>query len=158
MEFYPRSLPTTKQRLVGSSSTSRSNAKLSESSPSSSTDIVGTNLALSHPLIPITASSSTISSSDGNEQQMISFFSTTSTHAVDDLHKLVNTCNDPSNNGANLVSNFSSLQAEPPVAQAQAAGLAINVIPAPLQPAFVEKLWDWNAVFEAGKDYTDLFK
>ncbi|KAK4424460.1 NAC domain-containing protein 35 [Sesamum alatum] len=179
----PRSLPTrsstrihhehapTTQRFqpstyVGSSS-QQNDAKMTETSPSSSsTDNMNSYTLL--PNIPSTTPS--------DNQTMILLQSRqpncpSSDHAVDDLHKLVNANTNyqrqsllinnestphhhhdhynPNNNIAvpDLLSNFSTLQPQ---------AVAVNVVPAgSFQAAFSDRLWEWP---EAGKDYAALFK
>ncbi|KAL0412820.1 UNVERIFIED_CONTAM: hypothetical protein Sradi_1483700 [Sesamum radiatum] len=148
---------------------------MTETSPSSSTDNMNSYTLL--PNIP-----STTPSAVENNQTMILLQSKqpnscpssfpSSSHAVDDLHKLVNFQRpsllinsesadhphhdhyNPNNNNIvpDLLSNFSTLQPHQP----QAA--AVNIVPGSFQAAFSDRLWDWNAVPEAGKDYAGLFK
>ncbi|GFP80434.1 putative NAC domain-containing protein 94 [Phtheirospermum japonicum] len=131
--------------------------KVSETlSPSSSNDI-GTSLALSHqnstnysinnnPLVHTIPSSSKLSKQA---------CSNTTSIAIDDLHKLVNNYSQQAvavshenhhqyNNVPNLLPHFSALPPPP-----QQAGPAAAVS---------DRLWDWNAVSEANKDFTNLFK
>ncbi|KAL1564893.1 NAC domain-containing protein 35 [Salvia divinorum] len=130
--------------------------KLSETSPTSSTDI-GTSLALSHrssytinPLAPIAI--------DGRSKQPCPtemFAAASNSNAIDDLHKLVHNYSssighyNPANT-PNLVSEFTALQP-----QAAAHG----VVPA---AAYSDRLWEWGAISEseseAGKDLSNLFK
>ncbi|KAL0348177.1 UNVERIFIED_CONTAM: NAC domain-containing protein 35 [Sesamum angustifolium] len=167
--------PTTQRfqpNYVGSSQ--QNDTKMTETSPSSSTDNMNSYTLL--PNIP----STTPSVVENNETMILlqskqpnscpsSFPS--SSHAVDDLHKLVNfqrqsllintESTDPHHDHYNpnnnivpdLLSNFSTLQPHQPQA------VAANVVPAgSFQAAFSDRLWDWNSVPEAGKDYTGLFK
>ncbi|PIN03657.1 hypothetical protein CDL12_23819 [Handroanthus impetiginosus] len=177
----PRSLPTKSksknhtidifQATYGGSS-QQNDAKIVESSPSSSADI-GTNLALSQqnsyaisPIVPMDQTPS-ISPDDDHRIMMMQqsknscsnmIFSSSSSHAIDDLHKLVNNYSinhenhDQYNINPNiLVPHFSNLQ--PPAPQQQ----AVLALPGSLQAAFSDRLWDWSGVSEAGKDYTNLF-
>lgn len=96
---------------------------------------------------------------------------TITSHAnIDDLHRLVMNFNYPQqqyqslpNNIAinheiidpppNLASHFPTL---PPQPQPQPAAGALNVGPFPA--AFSDRLWEWNAISEANKDFTNPFK
>lgn len=77
---------------------------------------------------------------------------------IDDLHKLVNTnyssqqasLPNLENNVPNLLSHFSPLPPPPPV--------ALDVVPGSFQAAFSDRLWDWNGIPEASKDFNNLFK
>ncbi|KAI3445527.1 hypothetical protein Pfo_002192 [Paulownia fortunei] len=167
----------------------QTDGKVSETSPSSSTD-VGTSLGLSHqnsysinPLVPM--ASSTIaaapSSAEDDHRTMLhhskqacnssdlsphcpTIFSSSSSQAIDDLHKLVNNYSQQAAsinhanhqyNVPNLLPHFSNLQPEP---EPQQAPPALNVVPGSLQAAFSDRLWDWSVISEASKDYTNLFK
>ncbi|KAL0357257.1 UNVERIFIED_CONTAM: NAC domain-containing protein 35 [Sesamum calycinum] len=167
----------------------KTDGKISETSQGSSTDM-GTSLALSQqnssysitPLVPNMANSSTIQNPAEDDHGVMlqqskqancssslspncpSIFSTSSSHAIDDLHKLVNIqaasinhenhqYSTPHNGPINLLSHFST-QPEPLPAT------ALNVVvPGSVPAVFSDRLWDWNAISEAGKDYmTNLFK
>ena len=81
-------------------------------------------------------------------------------HAVDDLHRLVNFQQASMNqqqqyhNNPNQPSHqFSTL----PVPQSSQA-LALNTLPGSLQAAFSDRLWEWNPIPEASRDYNSPFK
>ncbi|KAL8527572.1 hypothetical protein ACS0TY_005431 [Phlomoides rotata] len=114
-----------------------------DASPSSSTDI-GTSLALSHqhsytinPLGPITTST---------QDDHTPIFPS---HALDDLQKIVNNSvynhhfNHNNDVPANLLSHSAAMQP-------QQAG--------PGSLPYTDRLWDWNSISEATKDYNNLFK
>ncbi|XP_011087598.1 NAC domain-containing protein 35 [Sesamum indicum] len=171
----------------------QTDGKISETSQSSSTDM-GTSLALSQQnssysitpaaaLVPNMANSSTLQTPTAEDDHGVmlqqskqansssslspncpSIYATSSSHAIDDLHKLVNIqaasinhenhqYNTPNNGPLNLLSHFST-QPEPLPAA------ALNVVgPGSVPAIFSDRLWDWNAISEAGKDYmTNLFK
>ncbi|KAK6159735.1 hypothetical protein DH2020_003116 [Rehmannia glutinosa] len=162
---------------------------ISETSPSSSNDNIGTSLALSHqnsnysinnPLVPtistdhqddhhLQKSKQPRSNSCNNNNlspNCPSIFPNSSSHAIDDLHNLVNNYSQQSAlvnhdiinhqyNVPNLLSQFSGL----PPQQGEAAPPINVAAPGTLQAAFSDRLWDWNAVnSEANKDYNNLFK
>ncbi|KAL8541885.1 hypothetical protein ACS0TY_002942 [Phlomoides rotata] len=100
--------------------------------------------------------------------------SSTTSHAnIDDLHSLVMNFNypqqqypsslpniainhddiniDPNMNAPNLASHFPTLQPQP-------AAAALNVLPASFPAAYSDRLWEWNAISEASKDFTNTFK
>ncbi|XP_073126375.1 NAC domain-containing protein 22-like [Henckelia pumila] len=156
---------------------------ISESSPSSSTN-VGTSLALSNPnsynLNPLLHMASTIDAAapssaerermstllQNNSQQICTTIfanPTSSSHAIDDLHKLVNnySINQENHHFSNniivpgLLSHFSTLQPQPQ----QQQQLALNVIPGSIQAAYSDRLWDWNSISDQpSKDYNSHFK
>ncbi|XP_051147232.1 NAC domain-containing protein 35-like [Andrographis paniculata] len=109
--------------------------KINESSPSSTTT---TDLALSH-----------ININNKNNAPQITppagIFSASLPHGaiIDDLHKLVHTCNNPHDHHHSE---------QTPLIMSQFAGQP--AIPA----AFSDRLWDWNGVPEVAKDYTNFFK
>lgn len=167
---------------IGSPQQTAAEGKISDSSPSSSTDI-GTSLALSHqnsysinPLAPIVDDHHHHHPTllQQSKQACPTIFSaTSSSNAIDDLHKLVHNYSSQQSavishethhhhysinptNVPNLLSHFAVLQ-QPPQQQQQpeAAGVALNVVPA---AAYSDRLWEWNAVPEASKDYNNLFK
>ncbi|KAL6329252.1 hypothetical protein AAG906_014864 [Vitis piasezkii] len=81
-------------------------------------------------------------------------------HAVDDLHRLVNYQQASINqqqqyhNNPNQPSHqFSTL----PVPQSSQS-LALNTLPGSLQAAFSDRLWEWNPIPEASRDYNSPFK
>ncbi|KAH6837696.1 hypothetical protein C2S53_000960 [Perilla frutescens var. hirtella] len=94
-------------------------------------------------------------------------FAATSSHALDDLHKLVNIDFQQQDNATSSSANhvhypnvtaatdflsyFPTLQPQPPQA---AAAVAPNIIPGGLD----RLMWDWNTISEASKDFTNLFK
>ncbi|XP_042007602.1 NAC domain-containing protein 35-like isoform X2 [Salvia splendens] len=125
----------------------QTDGKLSESSPTSSADI-GTSLALSHrtsyPIHPLAPGDEML------QQSKQPIFA--NPNAIDDLHKLVHnysSCqqsdqsqlhlyNTPPANAPNLLSQFTALQ--------------------PQTAAYSDRLWEWGAISEAWKDYSNLFK
>ncbi|KAL3620753.1 hypothetical protein CASFOL_035665 [Castilleja foliolosa] len=165
------------QANYGGAMQSIADRKVSETlSPSSSNDI-GTSLALSHqnstnytinnnnPLVHTIPNSKQACNNNNNSDRNLSpncpsIFPSSSSIAIDDLHKLVNNYSQQGvtishenhhhqyNSGPNLLSQFSALP--PPV--------AADVVPGTLQAAVSDRLWDWNAVSEANKDFTNLFK
>ncbi|KAH6818974.1 NAC domain containing protein 35 [Perilla frutescens var. frutescens] len=185
----PRCLPTkassqqAARKQQESSSASRGLAidgKITETSPSSSTDI-GTSLALSHhqhnnvnssysinPLAPIN-----IVDDHPTMKQQPNCPAIFSNNTIDDLHKLVHNYSSSSSQQSaaainhhynpttnhvvppniNLLSHFTALQPQPEAEpQPQQAGLGVNVVAA---AAYSDRLWEWNAI----KDYNnDLFK
>ncbi|XP_073027603.1 protein FEZ-like [Primulina eburnea] len=154
---------------------------MSESSPSSSTN-VGTSLALSkshsYNLNPLLHMASTIDAAapssverdrmillHNNSQQICTtiFANSSTSHAIDDLHKLVNnhSINQENHQFSNniivptLLSRFSTLQPQPQ----QQQQFALNVIPGSIQAAYSDRLWDWNSISDqASKDYNSHFK
>ncbi|KAK4438434.1 NAC domain-containing protein 35 [Sesamum alatum] len=168
------------QANYGGSPPQQTDGKMSETSQGSSTDM-STSLALSQQNssysitpAPLVHSSTLQTPAEDDQRVMLqqskqancscpSIFSTSSSaHAIDDLHKLVNIQaaasmnhenhqynNAPNNGPINLLSHFST-QAEP----------ALNVVvPGSVPTVLSDRLWDWNAISEAGKDYmTNLFK
>lgn len=154
---------------------------MSESSPCSSTN-VGTSLALSnlnsYNLYPLLHMASTIDAAapssveresmtllQNNSQQICTtiFANPSSSHAIDDLHKLVNnySTNQENHHFSNniivpgLLSHFSTLQPQPQ----QQHQLAPNVIPGSIQAAYSDRLWDWNSISDqASNDYNSHFK
>lgn len=98
---------------------------------------------------------------------------TTTSHAnIDDLHRLVMNFNYsqqqyPSlpnhdhtihpnmiNAPHNLASHFPTLQPQPqPQPQPP-----LNLVPASFPAAFSDRLWEWNTISEANKDFTNPFK
>ncbi|KAI3448393.1 hypothetical protein Pfo_005058 [Paulownia fortunei] len=167
----------------------QTDGKISETSPCSSTDI-GTPLPLSkhnsytiNPLVPMASTIPPPTSVEDDHTMILlqskqacnsslapnctTMFASSSSHAIDDLHKLVDINNysqqatlanheNPQylNYVPNLLSNFSTLQPQP---QPQPP-VALNVVPGSFQAAFSDRLWDWNAISEASKDFTNLFK
>ncbi|KAK6119129.1 hypothetical protein DH2020_047137 [Rehmannia glutinosa] len=163
---------------------------ISETSPSSSNDNnIGTSLALSrqnsnysinNPLVPTISTDHqddhhlqkskqprTNSCNNNNlSSNCPSIFPNSSSHAIDDLHNLVNNYSQQSAlvnhdiinhqyNVPNLLSQFSGL----PPQQGEVAPPINVAAPGTLQAAFSDRLWDWNAVnSEANKDYNNLFK
>lgn len=168
------------QANYGGGSPQQIDGKLSEASPTSSTDIsIGTSLALSHrnsysinPLIPIV---SPLAAADDSHRVMLQqskqpcpttiFAAASNSNAIDDLHKLVHNYSSSQQsasighenhhhynptNAPNLLSHLAALQPQPE---------AVNVVPTSLPaPAYSDRLWEWNAISEASKDYTNLFK
>ncbi|CAI9770178.1 unnamed protein product [Fraxinus pennsylvanica] len=164
-------------------SSQQTDEKMSEASGSSSTADIGTSLDLSkhdsyniNPLVPMSTPNSIelenrmmqlhqskqICSSSLAPNCSTLFASSSSHNAIDDLHKLVNYSQQASfnhepdhqqypNNVPDLLSHFSTLQSQ------QTQSLALNMIPGSFQAALPERLWDWNAIQEANKDY-NLFK
>ncbi|XP_073030406.1 uncharacterized protein [Primulina eburnea] len=161
---------------------------MSESSPSSSTN-VGTSLALSNPNSynlnnPLLHMASTIDAaapSSVERERMILlqnysqkigttiFANPSSSHAIDDLHKLVNTysTNQENHHFSNniivpgLLSHFTTLQPQPQPQpqQQQQQQVALNVIPGSIEAAYSDRLWDWNSISDqASKDYNSHFK
>ncbi|CDO97677.1 unnamed protein product [Coffea canephora] len=138
--------------------------KLSETSGSSCTDI-GTSLGLSKhntfmSLAPMTTTLSQLCSTtlapDCTTIFAGSSFVPTVNTTLDDLHRLVNfqqasmsQHQQQYHNNPNHPSQFSSLQ--PQVQQS----LALNMLPGPLQAAFTDRLWDWNSINEASKDFNN---
>ncbi|KAL1534959.1 NAC domain-containing protein 35-like isoform X3 [Salvia divinorum] len=138
----------------------QTDGKLSESSPTSSTDI-GTSLALSH---QTSYSINPLAPADEMLQQSKQpiFAGASNPNAIDDLHKLVHNYsslqqsasaigdenqhhlyNTTPANAPNLLSQFTALQPQ------------TEVVPA---AAYSDRLWEWGAISEAGKDYSNLFK
>ncbi|XP_051135358.1 NAC domain-containing protein 35-like [Andrographis paniculata] len=91
----------------------------------------------------------------------------------DDLHRLVNPCSysphqpasvtyqfsSPNNVQTPPLSHFSSTNLLPDQSPLAAASIALNVAPGFLQAtSSSDRMWDWNAVLEAGKDYSNFFK
>ncbi|GFP95057.1 transcription factor jungbrunnen 1 [Phtheirospermum japonicum] len=164
----------------------QNDAKLDETSPASSTNISNPSFPISKhnssytiniPLVPMVPSA--IPPQDDQTMALLQTKQTPNSsfhHAInDDLHKLVNINNNNNNNNntysannldqnpqylsnvvPNLVSHFStSLQpTQPQPAQPQ----ALNVVPGSFQAAFPDRLWEWNGISEASKDFTNLFK
>lgn len=157
--------------------------RLSEASGSSSTDI-GTSLRLSKhntfiSLAPMTTTLSVgVPSSVVEDDRVMlhqpkqlctttvapdctnifagSSFVPTMNTTLDDLHRLVNfqqasmsQHQQQYHNNPSHPSQFSSLQ--PQVQQP----LALNMLPGPLQAAFTDRLWDWNSINEASKDFNN---
>ncbi|CAA3030515.1 NAC domain-containing 35 [Olea europaea subsp. europaea] len=163
-------------------SSQQTDEKMSEASGSSSTADIGTSLDLSkhssyniNPLIPMSTPNS-IELEDRmmqlNQLKQTSsslalncstlFASSSSHNAIDDLHKLVNYSQQASinhesdhqqypNHVPDLLSHFSTLQSQQP------QSLSLNMIPGSFQAALPDRVWDWNAIQEANKDY-NLFK
>lgn len=84
-------------------------------------------------------------------------------NTIDDLHRLVNFQNASlshhqqqyHNNPNHSSQLFSTLQAPP---LPQSSSLALNMLPGSLQAAFTDRLWDWNSINEASKDFNSPFK
>ncbi|CAA2991616.1 NAC domain-containing 35 [Olea europaea subsp. europaea] len=164
-------------------SSQQTDEKMSETSASSSTADIGTSLPLSkhnsynvNPLVPMSTSIPTPNSMEldnrmmqlhGSKQTCSSslapncstlLIASSSSHnnAIDDLHKLVNYSQQASinrepnhqqypNNVPDLLSHFSTLQSQQPQ--------SLNMIPGSFQASLSDRLWDWNAIQEANKEY-----
>ncbi|KAG6406349.1 hypothetical protein SASPL_133949 [Salvia splendens] len=151
----PRILPTKarKQQETSTSAASsgifqQTDGKLSESSPTSSTDI-GTSHALSHrtsyaidPLAP---------GEEMLQQSKQPIFA--NPNAIDDFHKLVHNYSS-SQQSASAIGNESQLHLyNTPPANLLSQFTALQ----PQTAAYSDRLWEWGAIPEAGKDYSSLF-
>ncbi|KAM0014529.1 putative transcription factor NAM family [Helianthus debilis subsp. tardiflorus] len=194
----PRTLPTTRatsSRLtnvdkrqhsnnllsfhsIEGQSSNQNDDKLSETSGSSTTDIVGTNLGLSNTITPSYSNyvtsfptiSATLpphtSSSVPHTNPSPGIFPNT----VDDLHRIISYQQASVNNLASQAfhiqnyqhkhSNNMVLQPQiQPQLQQQQSLLALNNLAGEVQVNFPDRLWEWNPMpGEGSKDYTNPFK
>ncbi|KAI3701910.1 hypothetical protein L6452_27375 [Arctium lappa] len=159
--------------------------KLSETSGSSSTDIVGTALGLSSPINP-SSYNNIITSFPPQTSSLIPHCTPTASlfpNSVDDLHRIISyqqaSVNNPTSQPFHIHHNYNQhkfspnnnlllqpqLQPQPLQPQSQMqphsqALLALNNLAGEVQVStFPERLWDWNPMPTQGnKDYTNPFK
>lgn len=76
-------------------------------------------------------------------------------HVVDDLHRLVNYPQAASiiSQQQHFYNQFSGLPVPP-----HSQPLALSTLPNVLSTAFSDRLWDWNPIPEANREYTNPFK
>ncbi|PIN17395.1 hypothetical protein CDL12_09945 [Handroanthus impetiginosus] len=180
----PRSLPTRasssrsasrNQTTYGSNASHRSDGsgKLTETSPTSS------NSYSLNPILPIASPTIIPSPTSGQEDShtmimsqskqpsnsslsptIFASSSSSSSHAIDDLHKLVNI------NYSQQVSILSNQDINP---HYPSNNIVLSQFSSPLQPtttvglgsfhaAFSDRLWDWSGISDANKDFYNLFK
>ncbi|XP_076938237.1 uncharacterized protein LOC143606315 [Bidens hawaiensis] len=184
----PRTLPTTRatsSRLSNSDKRHNSNNilsfhfnegqnsnqnddKLSETSGSSTTDIVGTNLGLSNTITPSYSNYAT--SFPTINATLPPHTPSIYPNTVDDLHRIINYQQASVNNVASQafhiqnyqhkLSNNMLLQPQlQPQPQQQSSHLALNNLAGEDQVTFPDRLWEWNSMpGEGSKDYTNPFK
>lgn len=199
----PRTLPTTRatssrpscnnpdkrqqysQNLLNFHSSESQNSnqnddKLSETSGSSTTDIVGTALGLSSPInqhcynnfiTSFPPISTTLPPHTSSLVPSPSVFP----NNVDDLNRILSyqqaSVNNPASQSFHHIQNYQhkassnfilqpQLQLQPqPQSQHQQALLALNNLAGEVQVAFPERLWEWNSMpSDVNKDYINPFK
>ncbi|KAI3805277.1 hypothetical protein L1987_27504 [Smallanthus sonchifolius] len=172
----PRTLPTTtatSSRPANADKrqhySNQNDDKLSETSGSSTTDIVGTALGLSNNITPSNYNNYVTSFPNISQTSSLIPAPTTSSsvfpNTVDDLHRIISYQQASVNQAFHIqnyqhkLSNNMLLQPQPQQQQQQQALLALNNLTGDVQVAFPDRLWEWNPMpGEGSKDYTNPFK